>query len=84
MGLIFSAHEKNTDAWNLRLLRLSPSPTHYECDDEGDNPTPFSILDPSTQLRTGFRFSIVGLRIEEPNPKYAVHVLDSLNPKSKI
>ena len=44
--------------WNLlRLLRRGHSPTHQECENEGDNPHQFSILD--------FRFWIFDFRLSE-------------------
>jgi hypothetical protein len=32
-----------------RLLRLDRNPAEGECDNDGDNPQPFSILDGSTE-----------------------------------
>jgi hypothetical protein len=65
-----------------RLLRLGHRPAHRERQDDYKKPHPFSILDPSTRLRTGFGFSIIGLRGEESPTKYALHLFGSLNRKS--
>jgi hypothetical protein len=48
-----------------RLLGLSHSPTHRECDNESNNPRQFSIFD--------FGFPIIGNRDPKPNSKCVVH-----------
>jgi hypothetical protein len=68
------------------LLRVCPRPAHGKRDDDCKKLRPFSILDPSIRLRTGFGFSIVGKRGTEPNSKFPLHLFFSLieNRQSKI
>jgi hypothetical protein len=61
------------DPGDFRWLCLH-SPTHCECDTDGDNPRQFSILD--------CRFSIGGKRLRRKRIHRFVPL--TLNPKSKI
>jgi hypothetical protein len=65
-------------------LRLSRSPTHGECDNNGDHPSVFQVCDPSARLRTGFTFPILGTRIRRSLPDFLMHLFFPGNQKSAI
>ena len=78
---------QNTYPGNFpRLLRLSHNATERECENNSEDPHPFSIFDPSAWLRTCFGFPIIGARETKPNSKFVVHLFFSLiqNRQSKI
>src|SRR5262249_34689920 len=67
-----------------QLLRPCLNPAHCECDDESNNPHPFSIPDRGPGQALDFRFPIVGRETQGENLKDIAHVFESLNRKSRI
>jgi hypothetical protein len=73
---------KEADAPDSCLL-LSHGHFHTpgEQDEGCQKPRPFSILDISTLLSTGFRFPIVGTRGHNLEPRISIHALILSQPK---